>query len=346
MNLRKIFQASVLALLFSSIMPSYTQAANTPRIVDTTGWKAWLQELKAETIEKGISPEVASVLDTLEFDQSVINLDERQPSKIMSFPEYKSRAVSQSRIDGGRIFYDKHKEELEHFAREYGISAPVMVALLGIESDYGGFTGEFDIIRSLATLAYGSKRNTEEDTEKRKSYFRSEIYYALKMIQDGIVDPDNFIGSWAGASGINQHMPGTYYEKVVDGDNDGDRDIWDKNDLSDTFATMTNHLKEVGWKTGQRWGRRVKLPPDFPDSLEGRHIKKPLQEWADEGVTLPDGSPLPVVKGMQGSIIVPKGGPAYIGYDNFHALRRWNQSNYFVLVVGSLADQIAAGIEP
>lgn len=329
--------------LTMSLMLTFSASAYAQ---DSTSWEQWLNTLKTELIEdKGLdSALVYQNLDTLSFDPDVIKKDNAQPSARMSFATYKEKAVNQVRIKQGKRFYQQHRSEIDQFAKQYGVSPYVMVALLGIESNYGGYTGNHDVIRSMATLAYGTVRDDKPYQERRKKMFRDELYYALKIIDDGILTRENFKGSWAGASGINQHMPSSYYAKVVDGDEDGDRDIWSNNDLSDVFATTANHLKEVGWKTGQRWGREVKLPEDFSTRWAGNKIKKPLLEWRRLGVTQQNGQPLPVVEDMQGSIIIPDGldGQAYIGYDNFHAFRRWNRSDYFALVVGSLADAIAS----
>lgn len=337
MPLRKTIYATLCLTLLGFSSPSLAQS-------DDYSWRLWVTNLKKEMIEKGISASVANpILDSLNFNSRVIENDSRQAPKKYTFVEYKKKAVNPDRVQNGRDFYRRHRAELEQYAAKEGVPAETIVALLGIETDYGNFTGNHDVITAVASLAYGAKRKSASAQKGRRDYFRTQVYYALKMIQDGLVDREDFKGSWAGAFGINQHMPESFYTYVVDGDGDGDKEILNNNDLSDVFATTANHLRKVNWKTGQRWGREVKLPQNFSTNLVGNQIRKPLDFWRKMGVTLPNGQPLPTAEGMEGSIIAPDGlqGPVYIGYDNFHAFRRWNKSDYFALVVGSLSDQIA-----
>ena len=320
-----------------TIWPASSNAQNAD-------WESWKAGLKKEVIAKGIKPEFANrVIGGLSYDSNVVSKDSNQVSSKYSFAEYKKKAVNPNRVQNGRDYYRKHKQELDMFAAREGVPAEVIVALLGIETDYGGYLGDYDVLRSVASIAYGSKRKTTKAQQARRKYFRVQTFHALKLLQDGVIQRQDFKGSWAGAFGINQHMPESFYSYVVDGDNDGDKEIMNKNDLSDVFATTANHLKKVRWKTGERWGRKVKLPANFSKALIGNKIKKPIAFWNSNGVTQMNGQPLPVVAGMQGSIIAPDGvnGEVYIGYENFHAFRRWNKSDYFALVVGNLSDRIA-----
>ena len=333
MNIKIKLQAFVLTIL--TLLPLSAHAQT---------WDEWKASLTQEMIKKGISAEVVDrELGSLQFDPAVIKSDSKQAPQKYTFAEYQKKAVNPNRVENGRKFYRKHRQELEHYADKAGVAAPVIVALLGIETDFGGYTGNHDVLRSVASLAYGANRKSASAQKKRRNYFKAQIYYSLKLLQDGYIDRKDFKGSWAGAFGINQHMPESFYTYVVDGDGDGDKEILNMNDLSDVFATTANHLAKVGWKPGQRWGRAVKLPPNFQRALVGNKIKKPLSFWRNLGVTLPNGEPLPNAAGIKGSIIAPDGlqGPVYIGYDNFHAFRRWNKSDYFALVVGTLSDKIA-----
>lgn len=332
-NLKKILQTSVLSVFILFSNPVHAQS-----------WDEWKATLTQEMIKKGISPDIANrELGNMQFDPAVIKSDSKQAPQKYTFVEYQKKAVNPNRVENGRKFYRKHKEELEYYANKAGVPAPVIVALLGIETDFGGYTGNHDVLRSVASLAYGANRKSAKAQASRRKYFKAQIYYSLKLLQDGIIDRKDFKGSWAGAFGINQHMPESFYTYVVDGDGDGDKEILNMNDLSDVFATTANHLAKVGWKEGQRWGRAVKLPANFQKALVGNKIKKPLSFWRNMGVKLPNGQPLPNATGIKGSIIAPDGlqGPVYIGYDNFHAFRRWNKSDYFALVVGTLSDKIA-----
>lgn len=337
--MRKFF---VLGMMLSFVlMGSIGSAPAMP----PKNWGGWKKEVINDLISRGLKPQIVhAVFDDMTFEPKVLEFDTNQPAAKMSFADYRKKALSTYRAKKGKGFYHANRKAVDLYATRYGVPGAVIVALLGIESDYGAYTGKHDVITSMASLAFAAKRDTHEATNKRRKLFYDELYYAVKMIQDGIRTKDNFKGSWAGASGINQHMPSSYYAKVVDGNGDGRKDIWSHDHLDDVFATTAHHLQSVGWKNGEKWGRRVRLPKGFDRKLIGNNIKKPLSFWHDKGVMKFDGSPLPVVQGMQGSIIAPDGvdGEVYIGYENFHAFRRWNRSDYFALVVGLLSDHIAA----
>lgn len=336
---RIFFNLLVLSLSFAlSVTSALAQDFNQD------SWVSWKNELQAEVVKKGISESNARhIIAALEYDADVIDKDSNQVFKRLTFPEYEKKAVNQGRIDRGRTFYKEHKAEIDQFANQYGVSPSVIVALLGMETDYGGYTGTYDVLNSLATLAYGSVRDNASSQESRRKYFRSQIYYAIKMLDEDIVERKDFKGSWAGAFGINQHMPESFYVHVIDGDKDGDLEILNKGDLSDVFATTANHLKKVGWDNGFKWGREVRIPSSIKSEWIENKTKKELSEWRKLGVTLPDGSPIPVVDGMKAALVVPRGMPeghAYFAYENFFAFKRWNNSDYFALAVGLLSDRI------
>ena len=228
--------------------------------------------------------------------------------------------------------YRKHRAELEKAAQKYGVPANYIVALWGIETSYGDNTGGFKVIPALATLAHDGRRST---------FFRKELINALKILDAGHISSANMKGSWAGAMGQNQFMPSSFHAFAVDGNGDGKRDIWTS--LPDVFASTANYLSKSGWKEDERWGRKVKLPQGFSKSLTGKKIKKPLSEWASMGITLPSGAPIPQADGIRASVITPDGlnGPAYLAYDNYRVIMKWNNSTYFATSVGLLADLIA-----
>ena len=294
----------------------------------------WLSSFKTEAISKGIDQ---SILDAAFADVSgpiarIIELDRKQPEGTMTFAQYKRRVISQARIEQGRRMYRQHRNALEAAARQYGVPANYIVALWGIETSYGNNTGGFGVISALATLAYDGRRS---------AFFRSELLNALKTLQQGHIDPARMKGSWAGAMGQNQFMPSSFNAYAVDGNNDGRRDIWTS--LPDVFASSANYLSKHGWKEDQRWGREVKLPSNFPPSLASLDIKKSLNEWKDMGIRLPSGAAIPTAPGMKASVVLPDGinGPAFLAYDNYRVIMRWNKSTYFATSVGLLADSIS-----
>ena len=293
----------------------------------------WLNDLKVEARSKGVSDRILNeALAGVQPIARVIELDRKQPEGTMTFAQYKTRVISNARIAQGRKMYRQHRAELERAASRYGVSAQYIVALWGIETSYGNNTGGFKVIPALATLAHDGRRS---------EFFRAELMNALRILEDGHIDPAQMKGSWAGAMGQNQFMPSSFNSYAVDGNGDGKRNIWTS--LPDVFASSANYLSKHGWVDGERWGREVKLPAGFSSSLTGLDTQKSLQEWQNLGVRMPGGGNLPIVAGMTGSIVTPDGigGPAYLVYDNYRVIMRWNKSTYFATSVGILADAIA-----
>jgi membrane-bound lytic murein transglycosylase B len=187
------------------------------------------------------------------------------------------------------------------------------------------------ITDSLATLACD---------ERRSQFFTAELISAMRIIEAGDASRESLIGSWAGAMGHVQFMPSTFLRYAVDGDGDGRRDLWSS--IPDALASAGNYLATLGWQPGLRWGREVLLPAGFDYSQATRDIKKPLRVWSRAGVTDAFGTRLPDID-LPGSILVPGGaqGPAFVVYDNFDVIMRWNRSEFYALSVGRLADRIA-----
>ncbi len=293
----------------------------------------WLDGVKAEARKKGISESIISQsLTGIEPIPRIIELDRKQPEGTMTFSEYYKKVISPQRIATGQHMYKKHRAELERAAAKYGVPAQYIVALWGIETSYGENTGGFKVIPALATLAYDGRRS---------EFFRAELMNALNILNAGHISPANMKGSWAGAMGQNQFMPSSFNAFAVDGNADGKRDIWTS--LPDVFASTANYLSKSGWKEDERWGREVKLPSGFSESLTGKKITKSLSAWNALGVRLPSGSQLPSAEGIEASIMVPDGigGPAYLAYNNYRVIMKWNNSTYFATSVGLLADQIS-----
>ncbi|HOO82294.1 MAG TPA: lytic murein transglycosylase [Alphaproteobacteria bacterium] len=312
-------------LLIALLLPVSAQAAQP--------FDQWLKDLRHEAASKGISNKTIDVaLTGIEPIPRVIELDRKQPEGRMTFNEYYHKVINQQRIDQGRTMYRKHRAELERAARKYGVPANYIVALWGIETNYGSNTGGFKVVPALATLAHDGRR---------AEFFRNELMYALKILDQGHISPADMKGSWAGAMGQNQFMPSSFHAFAVDGNNDGRRDIWAS--LPDVFASTANYLSKSGWKADQRWGREVKIPQDFPESLTGLKVKKSLDEWKTMGITLPSGENLPTAPGIRASLVAPDGlnGRVFLVYDNYHVIMRWNKSTYFATSVGLLANQVA-----
>ena len=296
------------------------------------GFSQWLNTLKQDALKQGVSSQTINIaLKDIQPIPRVIELDRKQPEGTMTFAQYKDRVINQTRINKGRILLQENRRELEKAAQKYGVPAQYIVALWGIETSYGENTGGFKVIDALATLAYDGRRS---------DFFRAELLNALKILDEGHIEPVNMKGSWAGAMGQNQFMPSSFHNFAIDGNGDGRRDIWTTK--PDVFASTANYLSKSGWTEDELWGREVLLPKDFPESLTGTEVTKPLSFWRGTGITLPNGQSIPVVSGMQASVVTPDGlgGPAFLVYDNYKVILKWNRSTYFATSVGLLADAI------
>ena len=260
----------------------------------------------------------------------VLELDRNQPEGRQSLAEYLSRVVPDSRIKAARKRFAKHRALLEEIASEYQVQPRFIVALWGVESDFGRYTGGFSVINALSTLAYDGRRS---------AFFRSELIDALRILEKEGIDAPSMTGSWAGAMGQTQFMPSSFRRFAVDYNQDGKSDIWGPH--ADIFASIANYLAEAGWQYDQTWGRPVLVPKNLDSELVGLEISRPLGVWQEMGVRRMDNRDLPV-RELEGSLIMPNGvgGSSYIVYRNFRAILDWNRSTYFALSVGTLADRI------
>ena len=291
----------------------------------------WRDGVRSEALSLGIS---ATTFDAafagVEPIPRVIELDRSQPEVTLTFAQYVERVVPESRVAKGRELLAKHRDLLEPIGRKYGVPPRFIVALWGIETNFGQYLGGFPVIASLATLAHDGRRS---------AYFRQELMHALRILEDGHITPEAMMGSWAGAMGQSQFMPSSFVNYAVDHDGDGRRDIWGTQ--GDVFASAANYLAQAGWRAGETWGRRVALPAGFDDQLIGLEVTKTLAEWQALGLRRADGGDLPQAA-MNGSVVLPGGeeGPAYLVYGNYRTIMRWNRSYYFATSVGLLADRI------
>ena len=302
--------------------------------VGADGFERWLAALRAEAAAEGIcAATLDRALDGLEPIPRVIELDRRQPEGRLTFRDYNQRVLSEARIARGRELLREHRALLDRVAADYGVQPRFIVALWGIESNYGSFAGEYPVIAALATLAYDGRR---------AAFFRKELLQALRILDQGDVTPALMMGSWAGAMGQSQFMPSSYMAYAVDYDGDGRRDIWGT--PADVFASIANYLAEAGWNDRYTWGRQVRLPKQLGALAAGLEVVKPLPEWHALGVRRSDGLDLPAVALDAALLQMDDGeGPAYLVYQNFRVLMAWNRSTYFALTVGELADLISLG---
>ena len=295
---------------------------------------AFLSGIRREAAAQGIRASTIEVaLRSAEFLPHVIELDRKQPERQLTFGEYLEKVVSEQRMDSARRELAENRALLDGIWRRFNVEPRFIVALWGIESDFGRVMGNYAVVSALATLGYDGRRS---------SYFRGELISALRIIDQGNIRADNMTGSWAGAMGQCQFMPSTFLGYAVDYDGDGRRDIW--NDRADVLASIANYIARLGWRGGEGWGRAVMLPAGFDPRYTGLEVKRPTGEWSRLGVRGIDVGPLAVREG-DASLVIPDGagGPAFLVYDNFRTIMKWNKSTYFAAAVGYLADSMARG---
>jgi membrane-bound lytic murein transglycosylase B len=309
-----------------------------PASAQQPDFETWKTELRSEALDKGISAATFdSAFDGVAPIPRIIELDRKQPERTITFDHYRDRiAVTDTRVARGRRMLAENRELLERIGGQFGVQPRFIVALWGLETNYGTITGGFPVISALATLAYDTRR---------PDFFRRELLLALQIIEEGHIAPAEMKGSWAGAMGQAQFMPSSFMRYAHDHDGDGHKDIWGTR--ADVFASAANYLSTVGWRDDLTWGRKVTLPAGFDMSMasasaRGPFTKKTLPEWQALGVCRADGSELPT-RAVEGAIVLPdgEGGEAYMIYANYYALLDWNRSLFFATSIGLLSDRIA-----
>ncbi|MFP4137730.1 MAG: lytic murein transglycosylase [Halomonas sp.] len=291
----------------------------------------WLAGFRREAREAGISEATLSrALDRVRYRPRVIELDRSQPEFVRPIWQYLDSAVSAQRVTTGRERLAEHRDTARRMEARYGVPAEVIVAIWGIESNYGGNFGDFSTLEALATLAYDGRRS---------DFARGELLAALRIIEAGDIAPERMLGSWAGAMGHTQFIPSSFERYAVDGDGDGRRDIWGS--IPDVMASTAHYLERAGWRQGEPWGVEVSLPEGFDYALAELERHRPSREWAEMGVRPLEGGALPGFEAA--SVITPAGaaGPAFLVGPNFRAILRYNNATSYALAVGSLADEIA-----
>lgn len=296
---------------------------------DDPGLFAWLSELRSEALERGIA---GGTFDTalagVQPRPVVLKADRSQPRSPSGFCHYLDKRLSETRIARGRRELATHDALLRGIVAEYGVPARYLVALWGLETNFGDYQGDHPLFDALVTLARDPRRG---------ELFRSQIFAALELIEAGQLAP-GMTASWAGAMGQVQFMPTTYRAYAVDHDGDGTKDIW--NSLPDALASAANFLRALGWRSGETWGRQVTLPASVaPDALRGT---RSLAAWREAGLRRSDGAPLPEGR-LRGRLVMPRKtpDPAFLVYPNYKIFMSWNRSTFFSISVGTLADEIA-----
>ncbi|WP_296766813.1 lytic murein transglycosylase [Sediminimonas sp.] len=294
----------------------------------------WLAGFRARARAQGIRDDVlARAFSDVRYNDEVIAKDRNQSEFTKQIWDYLDSAASPVRVRNGKAALRRHARTLRAIEQHYGVDREVVVAIWGLESTYGERRGQRDVVESLATLAHDGRRG---------AFFEKQLIAALKILQSGDVAPRDMTGSWAGAMGHTQFIPTSYEAYAVDFDGDGRRDIW-SDDPTDALASTAAYLARFGWTKGQPWGVEVQLPRGFKHSLARRDVKRMPSEWAATGVRGIDGRPVP--DHGRASILLPAGaeGAAFMIFDNFKVIERYNKADAYVIGVGHLADRIAGG---
>ena len=316
---------------FSSLVSAEAKTEASPQVVTKITFKDYVTNIKKEAIEKGISKAIVDeAFKNVEFLHRSVKSDKGQPEFKLTLNEYIPRAVPDWKVKQARDMYQKHYQLLHEIGNKYGVQPRFIVALWGIETNFGRLTGNKNIISALTTMAYDGRRET---------LFKTQLFAALTILEQGNITSDKFIGSWAGAMGQVQFMPTSYLKYAVDYDGDGRKDIWGT--PADVFASAANYLKTEGWIYNETWGRQVTIPAGFDVTLAGIKKQKSLAQWKALGVRRFEGSDLPNID-INASIIIPddKHGRIYLAYNNYRVLMHWNRSYYFATAVSYLSERI------
>jgi membrane-bound lytic murein transglycosylase B len=330
--------AAFVALLSVSLSSSAEQLTQI-------GFEDYIKTIKIDALAQGFEQSlIDSSFVNVKFHQRAVKADRSQPEKVETLDTYLPKRVPDWKVSKARVMYKKHQALLTKIGNDYKVQPRFIVALWGLETNFGRIMGNYNVISALSTMAYEGRR---------EAFFKKQLWAALTILKQGHIEVEQMKGSWAGAMGQNQFMPTSFNAYAVDGDGDGKKDIW--NNHSDVFSSMANYLKKEGWNDKITWGRQVKLPTNFDISLAiprntgsrkkwlqaWKEREKTLAQWQALGIRRSDGTNLPNVD-INAALIFPddENGRVYLAYDNYKSLMHWNLSYYFVSSVGHLSDRI------
>jgi membrane-bound lytic murein transglycosylase B len=298
------------------------------------GFRAWVQGLRPTALQQGISAATFdATLGNVAPVPRVLELDARQPEFVQTFLDYLERRVTPNVVAQGQRALAENAALFAAVEARYPVPRAVLAAFWGLETGYGAHLGDFPVPAALATLAYQGRRT---------GFFRDELIAALKIVDAGHVDAGALRGSWAGAMGQMQFMPSTFGAYAVDGDNDGRTDLW--RSLADALHSAANYLTRIGWRAGEPIAVEVVLPEGFDLRRSGARVRLPVATWSELGVRPASGGALPTVSG-RAALLLPQGhrGPAFLTFDNFDVVLRWNRSVNYALAVAHLAARLEGG---
>ena len=335
----------------SLIRAQVAPAPDTPR----PSFTEWLAGVRVEALSRGIRQDVVDeALHTVEEPLSVVlERDRAQAETVLALEKYLSRRLTPTLVRSARERFARHRLLLDEIADRYGVSPRIIVAVWGLESNFGAFSGVRPTIAALATLAWD---------ERRSAFFREQLFDALEILNRGDIELKRMRGSWAGAMGQLQLMPSSYLKYAQDYDGDGRRDIWSS--PPDIFASIANYLQGHGWMAGERWGREVNVSREASQRIAAEVVKRqgtcvatrdmtvrlPMERWQALGVRLPNGRALPASQQSGGAggvgdtaALVSGTTRHFLVYANYDALLDYNCAHSYALSVALLADRIGGG---
>ncbi|MBN6064019.1 lytic murein transglycosylase [Aggregatibacter actinomycetemcomitans] len=327
-----------------------TAVYSKPRTLDN--FNDYVNFLKAKAAAEGVSTDVLNAQNNINYIQKSVDLDDQQAGRIRKrdpnvppiinpngMTNYLNRVLTKNKVDTAEARYWEQLPQLENASKKFGVPKNYLLALWGMESSFGYYQGNYDVLSTLATLAFDGRR---------EALFSKEFIAAMKMLQRDHIQRHKMLGSWAGAMGQTQFMPSSYLSYAADGNNDGEKNIWTNH--YDVFASIANYLHTVGWNENLPWGVEVALTQPLDMALAGTedNKKRTLRDWQNMGVTLKYQTPqtqqkLTALSGTQDLWLVRPDrelGRAFLVSNNYRTLLHWNKSNYFAVSIGMFADRI------
>ncbi|TPI28618.1 lytic murein transglycosylase [Mesorhizobium sp. B3-2-1] len=293
-------------------------------------FETWKQGVAAEAKAAGVGAVGLDALEDARIDDRALARDRAQGVFTQTFIQFSNRMISAYRLKQGAANMKKYADIFARANQQFGVQAPVITAFWALETDFGAVQGDFHTLSALVTLSHDCRR---------PQLFRQQLVPLLELIDRGVL-PADVTGAWAGEIGQTQILPSDYLARGVDGDGDGKIDL--RNSAPDVIMTTGNKVLSRGWKRDEPWIQEVRVPDEMPWDQTGRTNKLPLTQWAQWGVTNPDGSPL-IDKGLKAGLALPMGrkGPAFLTYENFDVYLEWNQSFTYALTAANLAARLA-----
>ncbi len=309
-------------LSFASVAPAFANSAD------------FVRGLWPQAEARGVSRSAfESAFSGYNYIPKVMELTKKQPEFSQTVQQYIDKRVTAGQAQKGQAMRVEWKQTLAGAQQRWGVQPEIVLAIWGMETNFGGFMGGENTIHALATLTEGGYR---------ADFFRDELLTALRIVSDGHVSPRNMVGSWAGAMGHTQFMPSSFMRHAVDYNGDGRKDIW--NSVQDALGSTANYLNHFGWRPGETWGYEVRLPVGFDFAAARQLNRAPLSQWQAMGIQRVSGKAFPRAADI-GRLYMPAGagGPAFLLLPNFDVIKRYNNSDSYALAVGHLADRILGG---